>query len=406
VFDRRSFGLLRLIVTVLTLFLVVVPGAAQEARATPVEVTAFRPVIVHTGPGDTYPEIDVLGAGVPVFVMERNRVGTWLRIEQIDDDGDVVLDGWIVRGYLNASPMLLFSEVPVNETLPDAQTEGVRPETVRRLYAEPVIPEISEAMHAVYELGLALGNRSNVVTKVGDSLTADPLYLNPMSRGDHVLGPYDYLEDTISFFGASVAELSVAARVGMASYVAFDPMWADPYICDLGETPLECEFRLKQPSIALIMFGGNDVRHTNVEGYTHNMRDIIELCLERGIIPVLSTFVFLPDASLGDRSAAFNLALIDLAHEYEIPLINLWSAAQVIPGLGLEGDGVHMTHSGFRYLKFDTGHEAWYGVPLRNLLTLVMLDELRRTLNMEVPTDETAELSTPDPAATDDGLHD
>jgi hypothetical protein len=42
-----------------------------------------------------------------------------------------------------------------------------------------------------------------------------------------------------------------------------------------------------------------------------------------------------------------------------------------------------MLQSGFRYLKFDTGHDAFYGTSLRNLLSLIMLDELRVGLGME-----------------------
>jgi hypothetical protein len=40
-----------------------------------------------------------------------------------------------------------------------------------------------------------------------------------------------------------------------------------------------------------------------------------------------------------------------------------------------------MANSGFPNLKFSSGHEAWYGTSLQNLLSIRMLDEIRRTLN-------------------------
>ncbi|MBC7814616.1 MAG: hypothetical protein H7175_25900, partial [Burkholderiales bacterium] len=78
-----------------------------------------------------------------------------------------------------------------------------------------------------------------------------------------------------------------------------------------------------------------------------------------------------------------NRAIVEVAERYEVPLINLWAAAQALPEYGLDGDSVHMQHDGFRFIKFDTGSETFYGVPLRNLLSIYMLDQLRHTLNME-----------------------
>jgi hypothetical protein len=63
--------------------------------------------------------------------------------------------------------------------------------------------------------------------------------------------------------------------------------------------------------------------------------------------------------------------------------MNLWAAARALPEYGLDEDRVHLKHSGFERLKFDTGHETWYGVSLQNLLAIRTLDEIRRALKME-----------------------
>ncbi len=364
-----------------SLLCILLCGIVSLAQSSAVEVTAFRPAALYAGPGETYTQLGQLRAGVPVQVTERNAVGNWLHIAREDAN----IDGWVMTGYLNRNPDLLFSQIPVNDTLADADLSAVSYLSLQRLYAAPVIPEVSPAMRDVYARGLALGNHSSVITKVGDSLTADPLYLTPMYQGDHVLGSYDYLDETIDYFGASMRDLSVAARIGMTSYTVDDPMWRDPYLCEAGESPLECEYRRKQPSIALIMFGGNDVLHVTDSRFAGQMRLIVEESLERGIIPVLSTFSYHPDSRYWWQSVNLNLAVVEIGEEYDVPVINLWSAARSLPMYGLEADGTHMTHSGFYQLKFDTGHESWYGVSLRNLLSIRMLDELRRTLEMDVP---------------------
>jgi hypothetical protein len=278
---------------------------------------------------------------------------------------------------------LRFSEVPVNTTLADADTDYVEGDSLARLYRAPVIPAISAAMREVVVLGKSLGNRAGVVTKIGDSLSANPNYLTLISRGDHDLGPYDYLEDTVNFFGPSLAEGSVASRGGLTTYVVFDPLWADDDLCNANESPLDCELRRKQPSIATILFGQNDVRHMTDGEFEVQMRQLVEETLAWGVIPVLTTFSANPDEELYWQSINFNLALMDIAAEYEVPLINLWSAARPLPNYGLDIDSVHLTNSGFASLKYSTGHESWYGVSLLNLLTLRTLDEIRRTLEME-----------------------
>jgi len=369
-------SLFRKVIVCLTLILAANITAAQTNFPT---VTAYRDAILYEGPGDSYLTVAWLRAGIPAEVRERNSVGNWLYV--VNDDID--LAGWVMTGYLNTNPEMLFSEIPVNATAADSDPAQIEQPSVAALYVPPLISPISAAMIDVYERGQALGNHDRIITKVGDSLSADSQYLTPMSYEEIVLGSYDYLADTIRYFGESAAGVSAAARIGLTSYVVFDPMWADPELCNSGENPLQCEYRRKQPSIAFIMFGSNDARHIDAGTFADNMRQIVEFSLARGIIPVLSTFSYSPDSEFWWQSVAMNQAIIDLAAEYEVPLINLWMAARPLDNYGLESDLTHMTHSGFAYLKYDTGHESWYGVSLRNLLSIRMLDELRLTLGMD-----------------------
>lgn len=363
---------------------VVRPVVAQDATPTmsPTQTYSYRTAVVYAGPGDTYQQLGVMRAGSAVMIVERNAIGNWLHVQQTDRNGFPRLDGWVMTGYLTLAAALHFSTVPVNTTLPDADISTVRSKALAQLYAVPVISPVADRLRAVYELGQTLGIRRQSITKIGDSLTFNPMYLEPFSRPDNDLGPYDYLEDTLEFFGASVSS-SVAAKMGLATYTILDPMWADKSLCLPNETPLSCEYRRKMPSVAFILFGPNDVLHTDRDKYTAQLQRVVDDSLKRGVIPVLSTFSADPEGEYWWQAVELNLAIVEVADQYQVPLINLWAAARPLPEFGLDVDHVHMKNSGFVYLKFSTGHESWYGTSLRNLLSLAMLDRIYHGVILE-----------------------
>jgi hypothetical protein len=355
----------------------------QAWQLEPVVTTAYRRVTLHSGPGDTYRPNDVLNPGLPIQIIERNSIGNWLRVQRVTEDGTVAQDGWLMLGTLNITPEMHFGTIPINHILADAELSELDSRSMRALYAVPVIPQLSAAMVAVFEQGQGHGRNPQQITKVGDSLSADTNYLEPFSRDGAILGPFDYLAPTLDYYGDATVHPSVAARIGLSSLVVFDPFWADKALCEPNESPLDCEYRLTNPSIAFIMFGPNDVLSMDADTYHDNMRAIIESTLQQGIIPVLSTFSYHPEHEYWLQSVELNLQLVELADEYQLPLMNLWAASRPLPDYGLDRDRIHMLQSGFATLKYDSGHETWYGTSLRNLLALRTLDEIRLTLGLE-----------------------
>ena len=351
----------------------------------PYETTAYRRLIVYAGPGETHPQADILNPGVPVKIVERNHTGNWVRVIRTTEDGTVVMDGWVISAFLNQDENLKYSQIPVNRSLPDHVPDTIQDGvSIAELYSLPVMPELSDEMIEIYKRGQFLGNHSNVITKVGDSLSASDKYLTVFAQPDYDLGPYDYLEDTLNFYSASVSGTNVASRIGLSTYVVFDPLWADKDLCQPNESPLDCEYRIKQPSVSFILFGPNDVRSMTETEYGEQMRLIVEATLERGIIPVVFTFSADPDVELWWQSINFNRELMTIAEEYKIPVINLWVATRLLPEYGLDVDGIHLAHSGYFYLKLSNGDEAFYGVTLQNLLALRMLDEIRKTVGIDI----------------------
>ena len=131
--------------------------------------------------------------------------------------------------------------------------------------AFPLAASVTERVRVIYTVGQALGNRANVFSKVGDSISVSRSFLGPVGEGRYQLGDHGYLQPVIDHFSAAPARQgnsfenrSLAAGEGWAAWAALDPQFADAALCAPGETPLACEYRLTRPAFALIMFGTND----------------------------------------------------------------------------------------------------------------------------------------------------
>jgi hypothetical protein len=376
----RRFALL----IVLFCMIVLSPLQAQDSPPpfTPPTVSTFREALIFAGPGPANQQVGILYQDTPVKLVERNNIGNWVHIQQYDAPGTYLIqEGWILSGYLNDRSLLNFADIPVNTSIPENNPDYAPTFSSRELYALPYIPVISPAMLDVYQRGQLLGNHANVITKVGDSLSASREYLTPMSSPQRALNAYNYLNNTVDTYGASIAAESAAAQIGLSSFAVVDPMWADPALgCQPGETPLDCEYRIRRPSVAFIMFGPNDVRAMTDVGYAEQMRAIIQRTLDLGIIPVVSTFSVHPDDEFAAQATNFNRQLITVANEFQIPLINLWAAARVLPNYGLDVDNIHLTYSGYDYLFYEGGNEAYSGVALHNLLSIRTLYSLQDML--------------------------
>jgi hypothetical protein len=251
------------------------------------------------------------------------------------------------------------------------------------LFDYPILPDISEQARLIYLDGLAQGTNPHTFAKVGDCMTEDPAFLYPIGEGDYDLGEYEALKAVIAQFTAgevnSFGQTSQSAAGGFNAASILDSLWANPEFCETGETPLSCEFRrLDQPSIAVIMFGTNDVSYLDEAQFDFFLRSVIIETIRSGTLPLLSTFPYRPE--FPDKVALFNQIIVTVAQDYDIPLINLWRALDPLPDHGVDPDNsTHLTSPADVSAAHFTEDTLQTGFAVRNLLTLQALNAIIET---------------------------
>lgn len=226
----------------------------------------------------------------------------------------------------------------------------------------PLIPVVSERAREIYRAGQELGNDAHSFSTIGDCQSEPAVFMGVYDSDTYTLdAKYAYLEETIQYFQGSFERDSITVKDGMSVASALSPLWADPDLCLANENPLECEIRLHRPSIMFINLGtnwngGNDVTH---EKY---MRQIVDVLIARGVVPVLSTK---GDNQEGDHR--INRSIARVAYDTDVPLWNFWLSLRDLPGKGIDGDreGGYLTTEAWGYKSF-TG--------------LLALDAVRREL--------------------------
>lgn len=265
---------------------------------------------------------------------------------------------------------------PTEETIVEiasVPTKSPPPTLVPGAWMElPVMPQISDTAMMIFQRGQAQGRDPHRFSKVGDCQNVSSLFLSAFDDPRrYTLGEdYSPLQETIDWYQGSFSRDSEAVRGGLNAASELSPLWADPQQCEAGEGPLTCEIRLHNPSVAIISletwWAGKP------ENYERYLRQVIEVTIDRNVVPILGTKA---DNLEGDYG--INSIIADLATEYDIPLWNFWLAVQPLPNHGLLEDGFHLTVAG--NIFDDPAHlkAAW---PWRNLTALQALDAVRRAV--------------------------
>jgi lysophospholipase L1-like esterase len=124
------------------------------------------------------------------------------------------------------------------------------------------------------------------------------------------------------------------------------------------------------------MIGTNEVGYVPLATYRHNMERIVEISIEMGIVPVLSTVP--PRIGYEAEVLAYNQSLREISQEQQIPLWDYGHAMRIFLPNSLGFDGVHPSlpaHGREDAANFRS-ENLFAGYVLRNLSALFVLNQL------------------------------
>lgn len=364
-------------IALLIAFILPLTGAAQAGSGVTFTLT-IASAYARLTPSTTSEKVFSLFKGQSYPVIGKTEDGEWLRLEYAGN----TFETWILKAYGKVQGNL--SDVPVvtpGVVLPVSSTSNssagatanTNPPAPNAYYPSdyPVIPVVSRNARDIYERGIALGNKPDSFSKIGDCQAVPPYFLASFDYGNYSLGSYAELQAAIDYYSGSWARESVAANRGFNVSSVFVNLWADPKRCAANESPLVCEFRLNRPSIAIISM---ETWWTGEPtGYESYLRSIIEFSIARGTVPILAT-----KADNKEGTGAINAVIVKLAKEYDVPLWNFWAAVQPLPNHGLHNDGFHLT---FERNHFDDATAMQMGWPVRNLTALQAIDAVWKAVS-------------------------
>ena len=347
-------------------------------------IIAQPAVAVRAGPSKTTRRIGILRHGTKVQLLERSPRGLWVRISSGSG-----IAGWVARRHINTNDLSM--PLPVAEPAAEPAAEAAAE-------AVPVVPDVVRTplrtgtrSRAIFARGQALGNRSNVFSVIGDSLTSAQPFMRGFGDGGYALGSHGYLQETINHFSAppregvanSFMHQSKAATIAFNAAAALDPTWLawtdKSGQCASDESPVACEYRINKPSVAVILLGPEDLQIYDVNTFQIHLSRVIKISVDSGVIPVLTTFPTAPNNAALQNGALFNDAIRNMAATYGVPVIDMRDAALALPAAGVKEDGFHLSDFGSAY-GFNVDNSQISGCALRNLYTLQMLDLLRRNV--------------------------
>jgi hypothetical protein len=229
----------------------------------------------------------------------------------------------------------------------------------------PVMPEVSRRAFEIYQDGLAQGRDPHHFSVIGDCQAIPLVFLGPYERGE--LEPdasETYLWDAIRQFQGSFSRSGMAVRGGFNAASILSPLQADPHYCRSGETPLTCEYRLHNPSFVFIMLE-TWLDPDTIGRYEDYLRQILDYVIGKGSVPILMTKA--DSAEMGNGVPVINPAIVRVAIEYDVPVINFWRSAQSLENGGIdpEREGFHLSEDGFKLkniLALRALYKTWMAV--------------------------------------------
>ncbi len=219
--------------------------------------------------------------------------------------------------------------------------------------------------------------RDDVFAKMGGSSVESKAFLHCFATPYVELGEHQALSGALDYFGAGPG--NAFERESEAAGVS----WNLRYV--LGGRPAKFLRELEETEArwALVLFGGNDAQNENERVYLSRLVYLVERLESMGVVPVLGSALPRRNPSKDRWISRFNAITEAVAEHWSLPYIDYHAALSALPRKGLARDGVHpnvLAEGGVRTACQLTERGLRYGNNVRNLLTLEMLDALRRVV--------------------------
>ncbi len=345
---------------------------------------------VRSGDGTSNSVIGQIPANAAIIIEGRNQVGDWFLMRAADNS----IRGWVASRYVNRQDGLEIAAIPVVGAViaPPAPVEvapagdipvlsGTEAALADQLMNVPIVPTISGNAVAIYQRGIEQGRNPQHFIQVGDSNSASQAYLGLIGQGNYALGSYGYLQSTIDFFVGgginSFTDKQQTAQSGNLTTTIIDPIFGDPRYCP-GTAPIDCELTRTSPSIAIIYLGAADRQTIDHDTYYNALRTIVERSVANNVLPILTLMPTKPHPQRSElKGMEFNMIMLEIGRQYDIPVINMWAAVRALPENGMENDLLHFTYSNSAFLNFAGGEQQW-GYTRWNLEVLKTLAAIRQ----------------------------
>lgn len=229
--------------------------------------------------------------------------------------------------------------------------------------------------------GAAAGLRSDVFSKLGDSITESGSFAQDIGHGWYELGAFGDLEPVVRWFRrrTSRGDVNSFSRASAAATAG----WESSQLLEGGDRcPVERELQAMRGAFTVLMVGTNDAERADAATLAVHLAQIVDRVERRGVVTLLSTIpshhgseaAFAEAETINHRIRAFAAAR-------HLPLIDYHAAMVNLPSEGISEDRVHpsvFVDGGDTRAAVFTDAGLRYGYNVRNLLLLM---GLRRVLD-------------------------
>jgi hypothetical protein len=249
----------------------------------------------------------------------------------------------------------------------------------------PMTRAVIDRLQAVLAAG---SGQSGVFSKIGDSITADPNFLDCFAGSDVELDQYGALEPTRAFFAATVVDGTHTSfdRTSLAATVG----WTAAKALAGSPSPIDQEVAAISPALAVVMFGTNETDPCCVASFERNLTSVVDALLAHSVVPLLSSIPPRGDSTANALVPEMNAVVRVVAQRRQVPYMDLWQRLIGLNRYGLAPDGVHPQSyvSGGAHPCLLTPTGLTEGMNQRNLLTLQALDRARTFLEESAPAED------------------